>query len=213
VGVDTFYAEVARIALAVATKHGFVLGGGFAWLVSGLVQRPTEDVDLFTDTAGGVAAAAGEVAHALTTAGYRVVREEGDELFAGMDEDLQEFLVAGPDRALRLTLCRLDRRRAPVVMELGPVMHLDDLVATKVAALVNRREVRDYIDVAAALERYPLARVLELAHAADPALDPQDMADAGRYLDRLDDARFALYGLTPAEIGKLRERLRPWPRG
>jgi hypothetical protein len=213
VGVDAFYAEVARIALAVATKHGFVLGGGFAWLVTGLVQRPTEDVDLFTDTAGGVAAAAGEVARALTAAGYRVVREEGDELFAGMAEDLQEFLVAGPDRALRLTLCRLDRRQAPVVMELGPVMHLDDLVATKVAALVNRREVRDYIDVAAALERYPLPRVLELAHAADPALDPEDVADAGRYLDRLDDARFARYGLTPAEITALRERLAGWPRG
>jgi hypothetical protein len=212
VGVDAFYAEVARVALDAATKHGFVLGGGFAWLVSGLVQRPTEDVDLFTDTAGGVTAAAGEVAQALTAAGYRVVREEGDELFAGMAEDLQEFLVAGPDRALRLTLCRLDRRRAPVVMELGPVMHLDDLVATKVAALVNRREVRDYIDVAAALERYPLPRVLELAHAADPALDPADVADAGRYLDRLDDARFALYGLSGEEIAALRERLADWPR-
>ena len=211
-GVDAFYAEVARIALAVATKHGFVLGGGFAWLVTGLVQRPTEDVDLFTDTAGGVAAAAGEVARALTAAGYRVVREEGDELFAGMAEDLQEFLVAGPDRALRLTLCRLDRRRAPVVMELGPVMHLDDLVATKVAALVNRREVRDYIDVAAALERYPLARVLELARAADPAIEAADIAEAGRYLDRLDDARFALYGMKNRDILALRERLRDWPR-
>jgi hypothetical protein len=189
-----------------------VLGGGFAWLVNGLVQRPTEDVDLFTDTAGGVTAAAGEVAQALTAAGYRVVREEGDELFDGMAEDLQEFLVAGPDRALRLTLCRLDRRRAPVVMELGPVMHLDDLVATKVAALVNRREVRDYIDVAAALERYSLDRVLELGHAVDPALDPEDIADAGRYLDRLDDARFALYGLTNNDISTLRERLRDWPR-
>jgi hypothetical protein len=213
VTVDGFYSQVARVALDAATKHGFVLGGGFAWLVSGLVQRPTEDVDLFTDTDGGVAAAAGEVAQALTAAGYRVVREEGDELFAGMTEDLQEFLVAGPDRALRLTLCRLDRRRAPVVMELGPVMHLDDLVATKVAALVNRREVRDYIDVAAALERYPLPEILKLAHTADPALDPADVAGAGRYLDRLDDARFALYGLAPQQIAALRERLRAWPRG
>jgi hypothetical protein len=209
---NAFYEQVAKIALAVATKHGFVLGGGFAWLVSGLVQRPTEDVDLFTDTAGGVTAAAGEVARALTGAGYRVVREQGDELFAGMDEDLQEFLVAAPDRALRLTLCRLDRRRTPVVMELGPVMHLDDLVATKVAALVNRREVRDYIDVSAALERYSLQKVLRLAHAADPALDPEDIADAGRYLDRLDDARFALYGMKKDDIAALRDRLREWPR-
>jgi hypothetical protein len=212
VDADDFYSRVARVALTVATKHGFVLGGGFAWLVTGLVRRPTEDVDLFTDTAGAVGAAAGEVAQALTAAGYRVVREEGDELFDGMAEDLQEFLVAGPDRALRLTLCRLDRRRTPVVMELGPVMHLDDLVATKVAALVNRREVRDYIDVAAALERYRLPEVLELAHAADPALDPEDIAAAGRYLDRLDDARFALYGLTGPEIGALRDRLAGWPR-
>ncbi|GAA0496769.1 hypothetical protein Ade02nite_55240 [Paractinoplanes deccanensis] len=210
--VDDFYRDVARIALAVATKHGFVLGGGVAWLVNGLVARPTEDVDLFTDAPGGVAAAAGEVTAALKAAGYRVVAEEGDELFEGMATDIQEFLVAGGHRALRLTLCRLDRQRAPVVMELGPVMHLDDLVATKVAALVNRREVRDYIDVAAALERYPLSQIMELAHAADPALDPDDIADAGRYLDRLDDARFALYGLGPAEIAALRHRLAQWPR-
>ncbi|WP_433833357.1 nucleotidyl transferase AbiEii/AbiGii toxin family protein [Actinoplanes sp. CA-015351] len=210
--VDDFFSDIARIALAVADKHGFVLGGGVAWLVNGLVARPTEDIDLFTDTAGGVRAAAGEVTAALTAAGYRVVREEGDELFAGMDTDIQEFLVAGDSRALRLTLCRLDRHRAPVVMDVGPVMHLDDLVATKVAALVNRREVRDYIDVAAALERYPLDQIMRLAHAADPALDPEDIADAGRYLDRLDDARFALYGLDASAISDLRSRLSDWPR-
>jgi predicted nucleotidyltransferase component of viral defense system len=152
------------------------------------------------------------VTAALTAAGYRVMREEADELFAGMDDDLQEFLVAGPDRALRLTLCRLDRHRAPVVMELGPVMHLDDLVATKVAALVSRREVRDYIDVAAALDRYPLERVLELAAAADPGLDAEDVADAGRYLDRIDDARFRLYGMDAPEIAGLRRKLADWPR-
>jgi len=209
VSVDAFYRDVAQVALAVAEKHGFVLGGGVAWLVNGLVQRPTEDVDLFTDTDGGVAAAAGKVSAALTAAGYTVEREQADELFAGMDEDIQEFAVTAGARALRLTLCRLDRHRAPVVMDVGPVMHLDDLVATKVAALVNRREVRDYIDVAAALGRYPLERVLELAHAADPALDPDDIAEAGRYLDRIDDARFAVYGADP---GHVRDRLRVWPR-
>ena len=210
---ETFYRDVAKVALTVAGKPGFVLGGGVAWLVNGLVARPTEDVDLFTDTAGGVAAAAGEVTTALTEAGYRVAREEGDELFAGMDEDLREFVVSRDGQALRLTLCRLDRQRAPVVMDLGPVMHLDDLIATKVAALVNRREVRDYIDVAAALEIYPLAHILDLARRVDPAIDPDDVADAGRYLDRLADARFALYGLDAPQIAELRGRLAQWPRG
>jgi hypothetical protein len=212
VSVDAFYTDVARIALGVADKHGFVLGGGVAWLVNGLVQRPTEDVDLFTDTADGVSAAAGEVAAALGAAGYTVAREATDELFAGMEDSLREFLVADGGRALRLTLCRLDRHRAPVVMDLGPVMHLDDLVATKVAALVGRREVRDYIDVAAALERYTVDQVLALARAADPGLDDEDVADAGRYLDRLDDARFAVYELDAAAIAEVRRRLRAWPR-
>jgi hypothetical protein len=210
--VTDFFRDVARIALAAADEHGFVLGGGVAWLVNGLVQRPTEDVDLFTDTEDGVSAAADEVTAALRKAGYSVAREVTDELFDGMDDNLREFLVADGDKALRLTLCRLDRHRAPVVMDVGPVMHLDDLVATKVAALVSRREVRDYIDVAAALDRYPLGRILALARTADPGIEEDDLADAGRYLDRLDDARFAVYGLGAAEVIALRERLATWPR-
>lgn len=210
--IDDFYRDVASIALRVGQRHRFVLGGGVAWQVNGLVRRPTEDIDLFTDTAGAVGAAAAEVTAALDAAGYQVFREVGDEMFEGMDEDLREYHVADGTRALRLTLTRLDRRRAPVVMDLGPVMHLDDLVASKVSALVTRREVRDYIDVAAALERYPLDRVLALAHAHDEALEQEDIADAGRYLDRLDDARFALYGLTPDDVAGLRERLAAWPR-
>jgi hypothetical protein len=212
VTVDAFYRDVARIALTVAGKHGFVLGGGVAWLVNGLVERPTEDVDLFTDEADGVAAAAGEVTAALVRSGYTVARETTDELFDGMADDLREFLVGYGDRALRLTLCRLDRHRAPVVMDLGPVMHVDDLIATKVAALVSRREVRDYIDVAAALERYPLDRILELARAADSSITDDDISDAGRYLDRLNDARFAVYGLSPGRIAGLRRALAIWPR-
>lgn len=210
--IDDFYRDVATIALGVGEKHGFVLGGGVAWLVNGLVRRPTEDIDLFTDTAGAVEAGAGDVTGALSAAGYQVFREVGDEMFAGMDEDLREYHVADGEKALRLTLTRLDRRRAPVVMEVGPVMHLEDLIASKVSALVNRREVRDYIDVAAALERYPLSRVLELAHAYDPGLEEEDFTDAGRYLDRLDDARFGLYGLSAADVARLRERLAGWPR-
>lgn len=211
-GVDALHRAVARVALAVADKHGFALGGGVAWVVRGLVHRPTEDVDLFTDTDGGVAAAADEVRAALRAHGWQVTEETGDPLFRDMAAHLREFTVAEGDRALRLTLCRSERRHAPAVMDLGPVMHLDDLVAGKVAALVNRREVRDYIDVAAALQRYPLDRVLELAAALDPALDPADVAGAGRYLDRLDDARFARYGLSAAQTAAVRRRLAAWPR-
>lgn len=42
--------RVAQIALRAADAHGFVLAGGKALQVHGLSSRPTEDVDLFTNS-------------------------------------------------------------------------------------------------------------------------------------------------------------------
>ncbi|WP_308042674.1 nucleotidyl transferase AbiEii/AbiGii toxin family protein [Micromonospora sp. PLK6-60] len=211
-----FYREVARVALSAAGPHRFVLGGGVAWAAHGLVTRPTEDVDLFADVEGAAAAAASEVRAALERAGFAVVTADPDselgELFPGFDRDVRDFVVGRDGRQIRLSLARLDRYRSPVVMDLGPVMDVRDLVANKTAALVNRREVRDYIDVAAALDHYRVGELLELARQVDPALDPADVRAAGRYLDRVPDRRFARYGLDAAQVARLRERLADWPR-
>ncbi|MER7457702.1 nucleotidyl transferase AbiEii/AbiGii toxin family protein [Micromonospora sp. NPDC126480] len=211
-----FYREVARLALSAAGPHRFVLGGGVAWAAYGLVSRPTEDVDLFADVEGAAAAAAGDVRAALESAGFRVEEADPDSdlpgLFDGFDRDMRDFVVSRDGRQLRLSLARLDRHRSPVVMDLGPVMDVRDLLASKTAALVNRREVRDYIDVAAVLDRYDVDELLALARQLDPGLDPQDVRDAGRYLDRLPDARFTRYHLTPADVTHIRTRFTPWPR-
>ncbi|MFI2713411.1 nucleotidyl transferase AbiEii/AbiGii toxin family protein [Micromonospora sp. NPDC018662] len=210
-----FYREVARVALAAAGPHRFVLGGGVAWAAHGLVTRPTEDVDLFADVEGAAAAAAADVRAALERAGYRV--DDADpgglgEVFDGFDSDLRDFVVGRDGRRIRLSLARLDRHRSPVVMDFGPVMDVRDLLANKTAALVNRREVRDYIDVAAALDRYAVAELLALARQVDPALEDEDVRAAGRYLDGLADRRFTRYGLDAARIAEVRRRMAVWPR-
>jgi hypothetical protein len=97
-------------------------------------------------------------------------------------------------------------------MDLGPVMDVRDLIANKTAALVNRREVRDYIDVAAALDRYDVAELLALARQADPALDLEDVRAAGRYLDGVPDRRFTRYGLDAEQVAEVRRRMAAWPR-
>ncbi|MCM0673944.1 nucleotidyl transferase AbiEii/AbiGii toxin family protein [Micromonospora phytophila] len=211
-----FYREVAQVALSAAGPHRFVLGGGVAWAAHGLVARPTEDVDLFADVEGAAATAADGVRAALERAGFEVSDADPEselaELFDGFDRDLKDFVVRRGRRQIRLSLARLDRRHSPVVMDLGPVMDVRDLMANKTAALVNRREVRDFIDVAAALEHHDVAGLLELARELDPALDPEDVRAAGRYLDRLPDRRFARYGLDAAAVARVRQRLADWPR-
>lgn len=171
----------------------------------------------FSPTSTGLpGAAAGEVRAALVAAGFGVREHVGDgdlaDLFDGFELDMREFEVHRDGQSLVLSLGRLDRLHTPVVLDVGPVLHVGDLVASKMAALISRREVRDYIDVAAALGRYSLAELLDLARRHDPALEPDDIDAVGHYLDRLNDDRFARYGLDRAQVAAVREALAVWPR-
>lgn len=69
--VSDLHRQVAAVALAAAREHGFALGGGNALLAYGVISRPTQDVDLFTDQEHGVEGAAGAVEIALRHAGLR----------------------------------------------------------------------------------------------------------------------------------------------
>ncbi|GAA1791256.1 hypothetical protein HC028_00885 [Planosporangium flavigriseum] len=138
---------------------------------------------------------------ALQAAGFVVHQEDPDsnlsELFYGFDRDMRELRVRRDGRSLVLSLGRLDRLCSPIVMGIGPVLRIDDVVASKAAALVSRREVRDYIDGAAVLGRYSLDQLLDLAHQHDPSLEPADVILVGAYLDRLSDECFQRYALGP----------------
>src|SRR5260370_29868137 len=68
--------EVATIALRAAARHGFALAGGCALIAHGVIDRPTEDVDLFTDDEHGVQAAADAVEASLRAAGFDAERED-----------------------------------------------------------------------------------------------------------------------------------------
>jgi hypothetical protein len=74
--LDELHAAVAAIALGAAGRHGFALGGGNALIAHGVIDRPTEDVDLFTDEDDGVTAAAGAVEDALRAAGFSAERQD-----------------------------------------------------------------------------------------------------------------------------------------
>jgi hypothetical protein len=101
----------------------------------------------------------------------------------------------------------------PVIMEFGPVLAVEDVLGGKVCALAGRFEVRDYVDTAAALDRYTPERLIAFARRLDPGLADRDFADAGRRLDGLPDLRFSRYGLSSFDVGRLREKFAGWPRG
>jgi hypothetical protein len=82
-----------------------------------------------------------------------------------------------------------------------------------VCALASRAEPRDYLDTAAAMERYSIDQMIGFAKRLDPGLTDRDFADAGRQLDRWRDGVFAPFGLSAREIAAVRKRFAAWPRG
>ena len=139
--VSELHREVAAIALRAAAPHGFALGGGNALIAHGIIERPTQDVNVFSDIEGGVEAAAGAVAAALREAGFGTERRDKTgglaDIFYGMGEGLAEWIVTAPGgEQMMLQMAYFDRARRPVIMDIGPVLDLEDVIGGKVCALV-----------------------------------------------------------------------------
>ncbi len=73
-------------------------------------------------------------------------------------------------------------------------------------------EPRDYVDTAAALQRYTADQLISFARRLDPGLEARDFADAGTQLDRMPDGLFTRYGLSPEDVARLRAQFAAWPR-
>jgi hypothetical protein len=215
--INELQREVAIIALRAAARNGFALAGGNALIAHGIIDRPTDDVDLFSDQETGVAAAADAVESALAEAGFLAERRDRpgglEDVFEGMGEGLAEWIITAPGgQQTMLQMAYFDRARGPVTMDVGPVLDLEDVAAGKAVALVSRAEPRDYVDTAAALERYTVDQLIDMAKRLDPGLRDRDFADAGRHLDRMPDRLFARYVRDQQDVARLRERFASWPR-
>jgi hypothetical protein len=215
--VSEFHGQVASIALRAAAPHGFALGGGNALIAHGVIDRFTQDVDVFSDEEGGVQAAADAVEAGLRVAGFGTERRDkagglGD-IFYGLDEGMAEWIVTAPGgEQMMLQMAYFDRARRPVIMEFGPVLDLEDVVGGKVCALASRVEPRDYVDTAAALERYSREQIIGFARRLDPGLTDRDFAEAAERLDHWGDGVFTSFGLGAKGIAELRARFAAWPR-
>ncbi len=215
--IDELQREVATVALRAAARHGFALAGGNALIAHGIVDRPTDDVDLFSNQEAGVSAAAQVVETALRAAGLQADRQDTAgglaDVFYGMGDGMAEWIITEPGgQQTMLQLAYFDRSHRPVTMDVGPVLALEDLAGSKVCALASRVEPRDYIDTAAAMRRYPVHQLIRFAKRLDPGLEDRDFAAVGRQLDRMPDGVFARYGLSSEDVASLRDSFADWPR-
>ncbi|WFE39379.1 nucleotidyl transferase AbiEii/AbiGii toxin family protein [Micromonospora sp. WMMD998] len=124
------------------------MAGGYAVQAYGILDRPSEDVDLFTawEHRRDFAVAVDAVVDAYRADGYAVEVTQRFETFAR----LAVSDPTTPDRPYKVELAANWRARPPVTMDVGPVLHVDDVITGKMSALFTRAEPRDFLDVDAA---------------------------------------------------------------
>ena len=130
--MDPFHERLARTRLAAADRYGFALAGGYAVQAAGLVERPSEDVDLFTawDRREEFTVAVAAVVNAYRNDGLSVETERQYDTFArladarafrdGHDGGAGDPLPASGPSTVSITAARVRPTRGSVGKVIRP---------------------------------------------------------------------------------------------
>lgn len=194
--------------LGMIAERGFALAGSSALREHGVSERPTADVDLFTaDLSSSVFSESVEVgASALRDLRHQVTVGRRAPQFARLEVITSDGYRFDVDMGIDW------RAHAPVWFEVGPVLHLEDAVASKVGALFGRAEPRDFLDVDSIRSsgRFTDESLIELATNHDPGFDTGMFARQLDLVDRLRLEDVAEYGCTADDLAAVQVRLRAW---
>ncbi len=199
---------VARIALTGVESAGFALSGSGAIREHGVIDRHTEDVDLFTTSQDTEAfdRAVDRVITDLQSNGYQVEPGRRAALFARLRVSAANGIGLDVDLGVDW------RESEPVRLEIGPVLSLDDAAGSKVAALYSRAEARDYLDVDAIRSdgRFTDEQLLAAAAERDPGFDLAMFTAQLDAASRLRPAQVARYSIDAAGLAEIQQRCARW---
>jgi predicted nucleotidyltransferase component of viral defense system len=134
--------------------------GGYALQAHHLVERMSEDIDIFTDRwdPNSFAAAVNAVLEAFRQHRFGVEVTRQAETFARL-----QIIDQSSGQTASMDLAADYRQHQPVILSVGPVLEETDAVAAKVATVFSRALARDYLDLAGILAsgRYSRQRLLE----------------------------------------------------
>ena len=171
----------------------------------GLVNRLSQDVDLFKPFDGSSSTPssddASELAEALRTRGFDVEIVQAYDSFA-------RLIVSYRDDSVIVDLGIDAIQIKPAISDLGPTLSLAESVGSKVAALFSRGEARDFIDFDCIVERgdFSLLQLCSLASDVDAGFTAELLSKRLASIDLFADERFEQYGLSGDALAAFRER-------
>lgn len=207
--IEQYQREVTAVALEALEGYSFALAGSGAIREHGFTDRFTQDVDLFTSVVSvpKFAAAVSRMVDELDARGYTVEERRRADQFAAVQVTTPEGSVVEVDLAV-------DWRSAESVrLSVGPVLSVEDAVASKVSAAYGRAELRDLLDVDAIRRsgRFTDEQLLDLVREREPGFDQGMFAQQLNLIGAgVSTNEAAAYGVDAAELIGVEKRLIAW---
>ncbi|MGO1591374.1 MAG: nucleotidyl transferase AbiEii/AbiGii toxin family protein [Ancrocorticia sp.] len=202
--------HVARVALQVLKSDGFVLAGSGAIREHGLINRPTEDIDLFTSRQHS-----GEFQSALKRLVSKLVEQGVDVSISRQSDEYARLTLRSPNQEdLSIDLGVDWRGSEPAELDIGPVLSLLDSVGSKVAALYSRNEARDFLDVDTIRETgaFSDTELIDMAKRFEPNFDLEYFTHVLQRSANIIPEQVQPYGITPTQLVAIQDRLMMWAR-
>jgi len=104
------------------------------------------------------------------------------------------------------------RAREPVALSVGPVLSVQDAVASKVGALYSRIQARDFLDVDAirSTGRFSDGELLAAVQERDPGFEVGMFATQLAQVRKLHAEQVTAYGIDEAQWAGVVDRLSAW---
>ena len=202
--------DLTQAALIALRGHAFAWAGSGAIREHGIVDRSTQDIDLFTNDPDPETfdEAVDGLIGALEDSELVIEQVRRAPRFA------QLRIITDDHRSVDMDLAVDWREREPVALAVGPVLSLEDAVGNKVGALYSRAEARDYLDVDAirASGRFTDAQLISVAAERDSGFDLLTFASQLEQAKRIRPERVERYGVSADQLDEIQERFEGWAR-
>lgn len=205
-----FEDQVTQVIMSAIKDLGFAISGGRAALIHNIVDRPTEDLDAFSNqiTQKVVPEATKRILDVLSHNGFiaNLKEEFSNELFSRIEVQNKIGLSMKVDLGY-------DWRQYPTVQSrFGPVIDLKDLAANKMSVLWLRREVRDVIDVYGLLNtgHFTRSQLLSILKNTDEGFNEKFLIKRLDAIQEHTNQEFIKYGLTSVEAENIRTYFAKW---
>lgn len=202
--------RVLGVLAKVAERNGFAMGGGVALQALGVVARPTEDFDIYHPSIDPdvYTKVEQDLTQTLEAAGFKTSITKSMDWFRCIK-------VEDPENgeSVKIDLGMMGRTR-PVGRhpQVGDVLDIEDLRASKVDALVTRHAPRDYIDTYSIIQTgaWTVAEINEYVARFHSDAEQGQWKQVLASIATIPPSTFAEYEIDATELAKITKFFTAW---